>query len=166
MMNSVMIEELKEEHLPEVSEIYNYYIVNTTVTFHMHELSADEMRDIVFFDSDKYKSFIIKQDEKVCGYVILAQYKKREAYDGTAEVTVYLKDDCCGRGIGSMAVRFVEQHAREKGFHALLAFICGENVKSIALFEKNGYFKCAHYKEIGRKFGRLLDVVSYEKIIG
>jgi phosphinothricin acetyltransferase len=165
-MSNVLIEELRDEHLPEILEIYNYYIKNTTVTFHAHELSADEMREIVFFDSDQYKTFIIKEEEKLCGYVILTQYRKREAYNGTAEVTVYLRDDCCGRGLGSMAVRHVEQLAKEKGIHALLAIICGENVKSIALFEKNGYFKCAHYKEVGKKFGRFLDVVSYEKIIG
>jgi phosphinothricin acetyltransferase len=115
-MKKALIEELREEHLPEVLEIYNYYILNTTVTFHSHELSADEMRELVFFDSDKYKAFIIKEDEKTCGYVILTQYRKREAYDGTAEVTVYLRHDCCGRGLGSMAVRFAEQLAKRRAF--------------------------------------------------
>lgn len=165
-MENVNIEELQEEHLRAVLDIYTYYILNSTATFHDHALTMDEMREIVFFDTDQYKSFIIKEKDAICGYAILTQYKKREAYNGTAEVTVYLKHDCVGKGIGSLAVRFVEQLAKEKGFHALLAIICGENDKSIALFEKNGYFKCAHYKEVGMKFGRRLDVVSYEKIIG
>ncbi len=83
-MNCVLIEELGEEHLSGVLGIYNYYIKNTTVTFHAHELHADEMRD-----------------------------------------------DCHGRGIGSMAVRFIEYYAKKKGFHALLAGICVENEKII-----------------------------------
>jgi L-amino acid N-acyltransferase YncA len=49
--------------------------------------------------------------------------------------------------------------------HVLMATICGENDKSIRLFEKNGYFKCAHYKEVEEKFGELLDVVAYQKIL-
>lgn len=164
-MQNVLIEELREEHLQAVLDIYTYYILHTTATFHTHALTLNDMREIVFFDNDKYKAFIIKEEDGICGYAILTQYKKREAYNGTAEVTVYLKHDCVGKGIGSLAVRFIERLAKEKGFHVLLAIICGENDRSIALFEKNGYIKCAHYKEVGMKFGRLLDVVSYEKLL-
>ena len=164
-MKNLIIEELKEEHLPQVLDIYTYYVINSTATFHKHIPAIDEMRDIVFFDNDRHKSYIIKDGGAVCGYAILAKYGKREAYDNTAEVTVYLSNDCIGKGIGSEAVSFLEEAAKEKGFHALIAIICGENDKSIALFERCGYFKCAHYKQVGMKFGRLLDVVCYEKII-
>lgn len=165
-MNQAVIEELREEHLQTVLDIYNDYVTNTTATFHTGELSLAEMREIVFFDSDRYKAFVIMETGSICGYVILTQFKKREAYNGTAEITVYLRHDCIGQGYGSLAVQFIEKLAKEKGYHALLAGICGENSKSIKLFERNGYIKCAHYKEVGRKFGRLLDVVYYEKIIG
>ncbi len=47
----------------------------------------------------------------------------------------------------------------------LVATICGENAASIGVFAKNGYEKCAHYKEVGQKFGQLLDVVAYQKIL-
>jgi L-amino acid N-acyltransferase YncA len=164
-MNKVCMEELREEHLQAVLDIYNYYVQNTTVTFHNRILSPEEMRQIVFFDTDQYKSFIIQENGGICGYVILTQYKKREAYDGTAEVTVYLKHDCTGKGIGSVAVQFIEKLAKEKGYHALLAGICAENDRSIRLFERNGYVKCAHFKEVGMKFGRQLDVVWYEKLM-
>jgi L-amino acid N-acyltransferase YncA len=165
-MKNVIIEELREEHLQAVLNIYNYYVTNTTATFHNSELSLEEMREIVIFDTDQYKSFVIKENSDIYGYVILTRFHKRAAYNGTAEVTVYLKHDCTGKGFGSFAVQFIETLAKEKGYHALLAVICGENDKSIKLFERNGYFKCAHYKEVGKKFGRLLDVVTYEKLIG
>lgn len=92
--------------------------------------------------------------------------KKREAYDSTAEATVYLKPGFTGKGIGNLAVKFIEEYALTQGFHALIALICGENTESIKVFEKNGYEKCAHYKEVGKKFGQWLDVVAYQKIIG
>jgi L-amino acid N-acyltransferase YncA len=164
-MTQYRLEELREEQLPGIMEIYNYYVLNTTATFHAHPLTIDEMKELVFFVSPKYKTFAIMNDHNLCGYVILTQHKKREAYDGTAEVTVYLKPDCIGKGLGSLAVKHIEEIAKQRNIHVLVATICGENDKSIKLFEKNGYFKCAHYKEVGKKFEQLLDVVAYQRII-
>lgn len=164
-MSEIVFEELREEHLETVREVYNYYVRNSTATFHMHELNTHEMRALVFFDNQKYKTFVIKNGGEVCGYASLTAFKSREAYDLTAGVTIYLRPEQTGKGIGSSAAAFLEQLAREQGVHALIAGICAENERSIALFEKCGYTKCAHYKEVGSKFGRLLDVVSYEKIL-
>lgn len=164
-MNKIKFEEIQETHLTKVLEIYTYYVLNTTATFHAHVLDLEEMRELVVFDSPKYKTFVIYDEDTLCGYVILTQHKKREAYDGTAEVTVYLKHDYIGKGVGTLAVKFIEDYAKTKEFHVLVATICGENSKSIRVFERNGYIKCAHYKEVGRKFGQLLDVVAYQKII-
>ncbi len=164
-MDNLEFTKLTPEELPAVLEIYNHYILNTTATFHMHPLTLEEMRGIVFFDSPNYQTFSIKTGEALCGYVLLTRYKPREAYDGTAEVTVYLKPGYTGKGIGAQAIRFIEQFARQKQFHALLAIITGGNTPSIKAFEKNGYIKCAHFKEVGKKFEQLLDVVAYQKIV-
>lgn len=164
-MKQYYLENLKEEQLPKIMEIYNHYVLNTTATFHAHPLTFEEMKELVFFDNPIYKTFAIMDENNLCGYVILTQHKKREAYDSTAEVTVYLKPDFIGKGIGSLAVRHIEEVAKASNIHVLIATICGENDKSIKLFEKNGFFKCAHYKEVGKKFGQLLDVVAYQKII-
>ena len=161
----IVFEEVKEEHLQVLREIYTYYVLNTTATFHAHELTIDEMKKLVIFENEKYRTILIKQDEILYGYVILTQYKPREAYDSTAEVTVYLKPEYIGKGIGSTALQYIEAFANERGIHALMATICGENRKSINLFERNGYERCAHFKEIGKKFGQLLDIVQYEKLI-
>ena len=64
-----------------------------------------------------------------------------------------------------MAIRYIEEFAKKQKLHVLVATICGENEASIHLFAKNGYVKCAHYKEVGQKFGQLLDVVAYQKIL-
>lgn len=158
-------EKVKEEHIACLLDIYTYYVLNTTATFHEKPLTINEMKELVIFTNPKYKAFVIKEGTEICGYVILTQHKKREAYDSTGEITVYLKKDCIGKGIGSLAVKYIENVAKNKGFHALIATICGENEKSIRVFEKNGYEKCAHYREVGRKFGNWLDVVAYHKLI-
>lgn len=164
-MGGIRFEEIREEHLRQVLDIYMYYVQNTTATFHAHALTLDEMRELVIFDDPKYRTYVIFDDDALCGYVLLTQHKRREAYDGTAEVTIYLKRGYPGRGIGSRALRFIEEYAKGRDIHALVATICGENMDSIRLFERNGYAKCAHYREVGKKFGQWLDVVAYQKII-
>lgn len=165
-MPDYILKPVEEELLPELAGIYNYYVKNSTATFHMHEVSMDEMRSILYDDDPRFPSFAIYDGQTLCGYCLLAHYKKREAYDQTAEVTIYLKPGLEKRGIGSVALRKLEEIAENNGFHALLAVICGENDASIRLFSKAGYDRCACFREVGKKFGRLLDIVCYQKILG
>lgn len=157
--------EITKAHLPQVLEIYNHYIQNSTATFHKQPLTLEEMRRIVFFTNPRLKTFVIIDRDTLCGYCILGSYKEREAYNITAEVTIYLHPEYTGKEIGSQALQYLEKKARQNNFHSLLSGICGENIASINLFTKNGYSKCAHYKEVGEKFGRLLDLVYFQKIL-
>lgn len=156
---------IKKDDVAEVREIYLHYINHSTATFHKREISLEEMEKLVLFNNTKYESYLIKDQEETCGYVILTQHKEREAFDQTAEITIYLKQGYEGKGIGSKALAFIEERARTKELHTLVALICGENKGSIRLFESHGYEKCAHYKEIGYKFGRWLDLVCYQKML-
>lgn len=158
-------EKITPELVSEVREIYLYYINNSTATFHKHEVSMDEMKELVIFNNPKYESYVIKKENSICGYVILTQYKVREAFDQTAEVTIYLKHGYEGLGIGRCAIEFIEERARTKEIHTLIALICGENKASLKLFKRSGYEVCAHYKEVGYKFDRWLDLISLQKII-
>lgn len=161
----VTFDEINKQHIPEVLSIYTYYVLNTTATFHTHALSEEEMRSLVFFDDPKYRAYVIKYDGAVCGYVIMSPYGKREAYNDTAKLAIYLKPDHAAMGIGSAAVEYIEKHAIKQNIHTLIAEICGENTASLRLFQKQGYTKCAHLREVGKKFNRLLDVISYQKIL-
>jgi phosphinothricin acetyltransferase len=164
-MEKCIFERASEEHIDEARAIYLHHVEHSTATFHKREISRDEMRDLLIFKNPKYEGYIIRYDGEVCGYAVLAQYKPREAFDQTAEVTIYLKEGYEGKSIGSKALNFIEDRAKTKAIHALIALICHENTGSIALFEKYGYQKCAHYKEVGYKFNRWLDLVCFEKII-
>lgn len=156
---------MEEKYLPDVLDIYNYYVLNSTATFHIQPLSAEEMRQLVFFRDDKYRTFVIFDGDTLCGYCILRPYHQREAYAHTAEITLYLKHDHTNRGIGGIAFDFLEEFAKRQNMHVLITSICSENTASIKLCEKKGFIRCAHFKEVGRKFGRILDVVYYQKIL-
>ncbi|SFE07590.1 GNAT family N-acetyltransferase [Thermophagus xiamenensis] len=151
--------------LVAIKEIYDYYITKTTATFHTHPISFEELREMIPFYDKKYPSFMVKADEYTAGYCYLAPFKKRQAYNRSAEATVYLKPDFCGKGIGFKTVTFLEETAKKIGFKVLLGTITGTNENSIRLFAKCGFEKCAHFKQVGQKFDEILDVVVYQKIL-
>lgn len=159
----VRFDNLKNEDLPAVKEIYDWYIANSTATFHTEPIRIDQLKEFIYLDHPTYKSYMIYVDNEVAGYCFLTNYKKRQAYDRTAEVTIYLKNGVFRKGIGKAALNHLENMAREMGLKNLIGVISGDNVSSIALFEKSGYIKCAHYKNVGEKFNKILDVVSFQK---
>lgn len=154
-----------EADIPEVGEIFNFYVLNSTASFYFKPLDMDEIRNMVFFESERHGAFVAEEDGVIKGFCYISPFNKREGYDGAVEITLYLKDGFTGMGIGSKAVEFLEGFSRQKGFRTLISVICGENQASIKLFEKMGYEKCAHLKDIGKKFGRLLDVLYYQKML-
>ena len=163
--SGIAFEKYEDRYLGDILDIYNWYVQNSTATWHYHTLGKEEMRDLVYSDNDRYGTFVIKRDDAVCGYVSIRQYKTREAFNDTAEIGIYLREDACGQGIGRLAVAQIEAFAREKRFHVLISSISADNEGSVKLFENTGYIKCAHYREVGKKFGRILDNVVYQKIL-
>jgi phosphinothricin acetyltransferase len=165
VMNNYYFTEMTEDYLEDVLQIYTHYVLHTTATFHTQPLTRGEMKEMVCSPDPKYKTFVLLDKNRVSGYVLLTRHKPREAYDETAEVTIYLDPSCKTKGLGSLALSHIEEYARTQPLHTLVATICGQNEASIRLFEKNGYTKCAHYKEVGKKFGQRLDILGYQKII-
>lgn len=156
---------VKDSDLAAILAIYNHYILNSTATFHSEKLSRNDLEEFLFISHPKYPSFLITENGETIGYCFLTQYKKRQAYDRSAELSIYLKPGFTGKGIGLAVLNHLEAAAKETGIHVLVGTICGENQASIRLMEKAGFLKCAHLKHIGEKFGKVLDVVMYEKEI-
>jgi len=157
--------EMTSVHSKDALALYNAYVLTSTATFSIAPLGQDEMDRLLFSGLERFPSYAIIANGEFAGYVMLNRYKPREAYDQTAEVTVYLDEFFHGNGIGRMAMTHIEAVARKADFRALLGVICAENTTSIELFKKLDYFECAHFKEVGRKFNRILDIVIYEKLL-
>lgn len=153
------------QDLDTILGIYNHYVLNSTATFHSVPLTAKELEEFLFVAHPKYPAFMSLEGDGTAGYCFLTQYKKRQAYDRSAEVSVYLKPGFTGRGIGVLALRHLETAARASGIRVLVGTICGENHPSIRLMEKAGFTRCACLKNIGEKFGKIMDVVVYQKEI-
>ncbi|HYE80972.1 MAG TPA: GNAT family N-acetyltransferase [Clostridia bacterium] len=165
MDNSIEFTEAKTEDLSTMRELYNYYIMNTTVTFDLDKITLEEFKNRVFINHDKYKTFLIHANKELLGFCFLTQFKKKPAYDKTAELGLYLKPQFTGKGIGIEIVNYMENIAKINHFEMIIASISGENVPSMKLFRKLGYEQCAHYKGIAVKFGRKMDLVDFQKAI-
>jgi L-amino acid N-acyltransferase YncA len=162
-MEAIQFNNLNDSDLQAVKEIYDYYIKHTTATFHTEPISISELQEIIYINHPRYKSCIIYYDNVMVGYCYLAPYKKRQAYDRSAEVTLYLKPEFTQKGIGTTALEHLENAAKKAKFHCLLSVISGDNHESIKLFEKAGYTKCGTMRHVGEKFGLILDVTIYQK---
>ena len=163
-MNVELID-LQENDYSVVQEIYNHYVENTTVTFGTEKVTTQELKVSIFTGHPKYKSYIIKSDGEICGFCYFSQYRKRQAYDRTAEVTIYLQPGFTGNGIGKETLEQLKTIALSLGIKVLIATITAENEQSIRLFEKCGFEKCAHFGSVGEKFNRVLDVAAYQIIL-
>lgn len=161
----ITFQPLKVGDLPVVKEIYDWYILHSTATFHTEPILPEQLLEFIHLDHPRYGSFLILAEDRPVGYCYLTFYKKRQAYDRTAELTLYLKQEVQGRGIGRATLAFLEDFGRKAGLKNLLGVITGENLASIALFEKCGYTQCARFRNVGEKFDRILDVVVYQKEI-
>jgi phosphinothricin acetyltransferase len=160
---NITFKEIAEIDLGLVKEIYNYYIINSTVTFHTEKVSVEELKEMLPVMNSLYKSYLIYYGSDICGYCYFTEYKKKQAYKRTADIAIYLKPGFTGKGIGKISLDHLEKMAKSSGIKTLLAFISEGNMQSVNLFEKNRFSKCAHFKEVGEKFGKILDVYGYQK---
>jgi phosphinothricin acetyltransferase len=148
----------------QIAEIYNYYILNTHHTFETEALSVEEMEKRIVETSEDYPYLIAEFDGVIQGYVYAAQFKLRQAYKHSVEVSIYVRNQAKQRGIGSELYEKLFEELAETDVHALMAGISLPNEASVRFHEKLGYEKVAHFREVGYKLGRWVDVGFWEML--
>jgi len=163
----ILFREANLNDLNFVLDLYNYYILNTTVTFDDEKITMEELQARLSYNHKKYKTFLVYDtvDTNIIGFCFLTQFRKKPAYDQSAEMGIYLNPEKTGQKLGHQLVKFLEEYAKENQIEVMIASISGENVKSLKLFDRMGYERCAHFKKIAVKFNRRLDLIQYEKIL-
>ncbi|NDW11846.1 N-acetyltransferase family protein [Bacteroides sp. 214] len=164
---SVYLKELQEEDLLFVKEIYDYYILHTTVVYFTEPISIETLKSFIPIGISQYPSYLIIEEESniPVGFCYCARFKPREAYDITTEATIYFKPEHTGKGYGYKAMELLEIIIREKGIKNILAVIDGANKASLRFFENCGFEQCGCIKQVAQKFGKELDVVFYQKTL-
>lgn len=158
---------LAERDLPFVCSLYNYYTEHTTAVYFTDPVPPEEIRAIVPVGDPLYRSFRIEREgeEEPVGFCFFSRFKEKPAFAISVEVTIYLRPDCIGEGVGSEALQQMEPFIWEAGFTNAVALIDAENGKSISLFERCGYRRCAEIRHVAEKFGRKLTLLMYQKLM-
>ena len=162
-----MIRDVREEDFGAIAEIYNHYIENTVVTFEEAPVSAQEMGKWIAEVLKSYPWYVwhCQDQDRVLGYAYASIWKGRCAYRHSAEVTVYLHPEAVGRGIGSQLFARLLAELEARSVHAVMGGVALPNPASVALHEKFGFTKVAHFKEVGWKEDRWIDVGYWQRIL-
>jgi phosphinothricin acetyltransferase len=152
------------DDLPAITEIYNDAVLNTIATFDTQPKSLDEQK-AWFNDHDmKYPLMVAEIDKVITGWASLSRWSGRCAYVNTAEISVYVSKDHRGKGIGGQLIREIVAEGQRVGLHTLIARIADGNEVSIRLHESVGFKHIGIMREVGEKFGKLIDVYTMQKI--
>jgi len=157
-----MIREAQYSDTKIISEIYNYYIHNTIITFEMEPITPEE----IVSRMEKYKQvgeyLVYEKDGDVIGYAYVSRFRERKAYENSVESTIYLKHGFGGIGIGFEL--YLELFAKASTrYHIIIAGIALPNEASVRLHEKCGFRKIGQFSEVGRKFEKWIDVGFWQK---
>jgi len=147
----------------QISRLYNYYIENTTITFEEDPVSPEEMERRILSITEKLPWFVFCDGEDITGYAYASSWRVRPAYRYSVETTVYVKKGYTGNGTGRELYSALLDELKKLGYHLAIAGIALPNEPSRLIHEKTGFVKAAHFREVGFKFGKWLDVGYWEK---
>jgi L-amino acid N-acyltransferase YncA len=160
----LIIRPANPDDLIAITGIYNEAVLTTDATFDTEPKSVENQKE--WFDSHNSRNPIIvaEIENTVIGWASLSKWSDRFAYSDTAEISVYIKDGYRGQGTGRQLIERIIQAGEEVGLHTIISRIVAGNEESIHLHEVFGFEHIGVMKEVGIKFGRLLDVVLMQKI--
>ncbi len=148
-----------------IRQIYNAEVTTSTVTFDIAPRTLAEQRSYLAERSGAHAVIVACDGPTVVGFGALSPWRSKAAYSTSVEDSVYVHRDHQGRGIGRLLLAELVSVATAHGFHALFARIVGGHEASIRLHEALGFEIVGTEREVGRKFGRWLDVVVMELLI-
>ncbi|MEA4901180.1 GNAT family N-acetyltransferase [Desulfitobacterium sp.] len=162
---SVDIRRAKEADLKALTEIYNWAVQNTVATFDLENRTEDKANQWFLLHQDPYYPLIVAEyNGKVLGWASISPFHPRPAYKLSGEFSIYIAPEYQGLGIGTKLLGMLCQIAEEIGYHTLLGLITGINTESLTLAAKCGFQETGRYREVGKKFGQILDVVVVQRI--
>ncbi|MDD7884829.1 GNAT family N-acetyltransferase [Flavivirga sp. 57AJ16] len=153
-----MIRPLHLNDAEELLDIYNYYVLNSIVTFDDKALSLDAFKDKIVRINADYPFIVFEDNNDILGYAYGSRWRPKPAYKHTVESTVYVKHDALGKQIGTKLYTALLSELKAQDYHIVLGGLTLPNDASVKLHEKFGFKKVAHFKEVGLKFGKWLDV--------
>ncbi len=155
-----------EADLPAINAIYNHFVLTCTCTYQV-EPETDEARRAWFAGRGvRHPVIVAEMAGEVVAWGSLSPFHKRAAYAQTVEDSVYVSHRHQRLGLGSRVMEELIRRAQANGVHSIIAIISADQEGSIALHRRLGFVDCGRLKEVGVKFGRVLDVVTMQLMMG
>ncbi len=156
----VKIRAANEQDLPAIVDIYNSTVSSRKVTADIEPVSVESRRNWFRRHSEKRPLFVMELNGQIIGWLSFEDFYGRPAYDGTAEISIYMHEKSRGAGHGDSFLRHAINSALEIGLNRLVAFIFAHNEPSISLFQKYGFVKWGELPEVaemdGQKYSLLI----------
>jgi L-amino acid N-acyltransferase len=163
----INIRSAAETDLPQILDIYNEVILNTTAVYN-YDPHTLEMRQAWFAEKQAkgLPVFVaIEEENTIVGFSTYGPFRSWQAYQYTVENSVYVKADQRGKGIAKLLMQPIIDSAKAAGMHTMVAGIDATNKASIHLHQQFGFTEVACFKEVGYKFGRWLDLAFLQLIL-
>jgi len=151
--------------LPRLTEIYNYYVIHTPVTFDIEPYTFERRAAWFsqFGDSGRYRLLVAEERGIILGYAGTTRFRPKAAYETTVETTIYCAPEAVGKRIGSRLYAALFESLEGEDIRMIVAGYTLPNPASAALHERFGFRRVGVFTENGRKFGRFWDVAWNER---
>ncbi len=162
------IRDATDDDLPAILELYNALIATTTVAWRDDPSTLEEQaQGLAARAAAGYPTLVAEEDGAVVGYTCCTSFRgdRFPGYRHTAELTVHVRGDCHGSGIGSALIEALIERARTIDLHILVAAVDADNDASIRFHEALGFTVVARMPEVGRKFDRWLTLVLLQRAL-
>jgi L-amino acid N-acyltransferase YncA len=161
-MKNLTIRDARIEDAERFCEIYNPYVLGTSISFEEEAVSPEAMRKRIATKLERYSWIAACEGERVLGYAYYGPWRERAAYAGTVETSVYLDEGARGQGLGKLLYGALLDRARAQGRHVAMGVVALPNEASEALQRSFGFTRAAVFHEVGFKAGTWVDIAFWE----
>lgn len=160
------LRDAREGDAPGILEIYNDVIANSTAVYSEQPASLEDRLGWLRGRHDQgYPVLVAAEGDQILGFTSFGDFRAWPCYRYTVEHSVHVRNDQRGRGLGSQLVLALIPRAITLGKHVLIAGIDADNAVSLKLHERLGFERAAHFRQVGRKFNRWLDLIFMQRFL-
>jgi L-amino acid N-acyltransferase len=163
----VDIRDATEDDLPGMLAIYNDVVATSTAIYRDDPMPANEYQAWWRTRTgQRYPVLVAAAGPDVLGVASFGDFRAWPGYRFTVEHSVHVRADQRGRGIGAHLVQALIHRAEQRGKHVMIAGVDADNAASLRFHARLGFERVAHFREVGFKFGRWLDLVFLQRTLG
>ena len=151
------------EDAAAIAEIYNEAVLNSVATFDTEPRTEERQRQRLEEGDGAHPVLVACEGSCVAAWASLSRWSDKGGYDSSAEISLYVRKGCRGRGIGKKLTEAVLRRGREEGLHLVIARIAAPGAASVHILQCLGFERTGVLEEAGRKFGRWLNVILMQK---